>query len=76
VKTQYRGHEIDVTRGLCMGGWSMIFYWIFRVSDGYECTSGFSDTTDTVSEFTMHMKERVDAELAEADPWCEMADAD
>jgi hypothetical protein len=72
VKVDYRGHEIDVTRDRAMGGWQSIYYSIFRKSDGYECTSGFSSEDRTpVRDFVKLMKERVDAELAESDPWME-----
>jgi hypothetical protein len=71
MRMRYRGHDIEVKREKSMAGWSMIFYSIFRAADGYECTSGFSETTDTVRDYVDHMKARVDAELAEADPWLE-----
>lgn len=75
MKTVYRGHEIDVHREKCMGGWSLLYYSIFRVSDGRECLSGFTEDTSPVRIFMAYMKERVDAELAGADPWGERADA-
>lgn len=59
-----------------MGGDSNLYYSIFRLSDGHECTSGFTSDSSTVAEFTAHMKARIDAELAEADPWNERAEAD
>lgn len=73
MKIVYRGHEIDVRREKCMGGWPMLYYSIFRVSDGYECTSGFTEDASPVRTYVGYMKERVDAELAEADPWLEKA---
>lgn len=71
MKTIYKGHEITVTREKSMAGYDMLFYGVFRVSDGYECDSGYSDSNETVKEFTAMLKERVDAELAEDAPWCE-----
>jgi hypothetical protein len=77
VTVSYRGHTIDVKRDRAMGGWQSIYYSIFRESDSYECTSGFSAEDRTpVRDFVKHMKERVDAELAESDPWMENADRD
>lgn len=71
MKVDYRGFEITVTREKCMGGWDQLFYSIFRKSDLYECTSGFSEGSDTVDEYIGYMKERIDAELKEDDPWGE-----
>ena len=74
MKTFYRGHEIEVKRQRSMGGWPMLYYSIFRASDGYECTSGCTEDSTPVREYLKYMKERVDNELAEADPWGEQAD--
>lgn len=71
MKTSYKGHEITVTRERSMGGWTQIYYGVFRESDGYECTSGFCDTSDSTRTFTRILKDRVDAELADDDPWAE-----
>jgi len=75
MKASYRGYDIDVHRERSMGGDVLLYYSIFRQSDGYEATSGFSTGSDTVREFIGYMKERVDAELAEADPWDEKGSA-
>lgn len=69
MKVSYRGHEIDVHRAKCMAGYSLLYYSIFRESDGYECTSGYEDSAETVRDKVKQFKERVDNELAEADPW-------
>lgn len=72
MKVDYKGHEIDVHRDRACGGWTSIYYSIFRKSDLFECTSGFSAEDRTpVRDFVKMMKGRVDAELAEADPWGE-----
>ncbi len=72
MKATYRGHVITVTRDRAMGGWMSIYYSIFRESDGYECISGFNPYDDTNLHTFMHlMRERVDAELADPDPWLE-----
>lgn len=69
MKTVHRGYEIDVRRDRSLGGDKLLYYSIFRVSDGREGTSGFTSGSETVREYLGYMKERVDAELAEADPW-------
>jgi hypothetical protein len=71
MKTIYKGHEIDVRRERSMGGDELLYYSVFRLSDGYECVSSFTTGGDTVKEYIGYMKERIDAELADPDPWCE-----
>jgi hypothetical protein len=60
VKTVYKGFEIEVYRGKCMAGYPLVYYSIFRISDGWELDSGFYDTADTVSEIIKDMKAMVD----------------
>lgn len=60
MKSIYRGFEIEVTREKCLAGYPMIYYSIFRISDGWELTSGFYDTEDTVRSFLKDMKATVD----------------
>ena len=67
MKATYRGHIISVTREKCMGGWSQIYYSVFR--DGRECTTGFTSDASPVREFIGHMKDRVDEELKLEKPW-------
>lgn len=69
MKTVYRGHEIEVNRERCLGGYDQLYYSIFRVSDGFECMSGFEDSAETVRDKMKQLKERVDNELTEANPW-------
>lgn len=69
----YRGHEIDVRRERSLGGDVLLYYSVFRESDGYECASGFTTGDDTVSDYVRYMRERIDAELADGDPWGERA---
>lgn len=76
MKTIHREHEITVTREQALGGWTQIYYSIFRASDGYECASGFCDCSETVHEFTEHLKARIDSELAESNPWGEHEEKD
>jgi hypothetical protein len=71
VKVSYRGFEIEVYREESMGAGPHLYYSIFRESDQYECTSGFSMGSDTIRDYIGYMKERVDAELLSADPWGE-----
>lgn len=56
-----------------MAGDRLLFWSIFRASDGYECASGHEDSAETVRAMVCLLRERVDAELGEADPWEEAA---
>ena len=54
-----------------MGGWQMLYYSIIRLSDGVGCMSGFEDSAEKVRDNIKQLKERIDNELADDDPWCE-----
>lgn len=71
MKRNYRGHEITVFRDQSLGGDVYLYYTIIRLSDGYICVDNFTSGAETVREFMGHMKERVDNELQEDDPWGE-----
>lgn len=72
MKTVYRGHEIEVRREMCLGGWSMLYYSIYRLSDGYCCLEFPEDSDEKVRDAIKHMKARIDAELADlVNPWNE-----
>jgi hypothetical protein len=58
MKTIYRGCEIEVTREKCLGGWQMLYFSIF--DDGFEVTSGYSESEDTVRDFIKDLKRIVD----------------
>lgn len=75
MKAIYRGHEIEVVRERCLGGWPMLYVSIFRIADGYECESFCEDSGETVRDMVGHMKKRIDAELRENDPWMERAES-
>lgn len=72
MRVSYRGHEITCTREPSMSGEKLLFWSIFRESDQYECDSGFSYDSSRVSEFVGCLKQRVDSELSENDPWMEL----
>lgn len=72
MKTTYRDHEIKVTREKCLGGWDILYFSIFRIADLYECLSGFEDSEDNIEDKIQQLKNRIDDELLEKDPWCEL----
>lgn len=58
MKKLYRGCEIEVNREKSLGGWDTIYFSVF--DDGFEVTSGFSNSSETVNEFLDGLKEVVD----------------
>ena len=74
MKVEYRGHEIEVKRERCLGGWSMLYYSIMLY--GYECLSNFEDSAEKVATMIKYLKQRVDAELSEEMPWGEFSKND
>lgn len=71
MKVSYRGYEIEAKRERCMGGWDLLYYSIYRECDGYECYCSFEDSSETVRDKIKQLKERVDNEHKEEDPWGE-----
>lgn len=43
-----------------MAGYPLVYFSIFRISDGWEFANGFYDTADTVREVIKDMKVQVD----------------
>ena len=60
MKTVYREHEIDVFRDKCLGGWSMLYFSVFRLSDKLEIISGFEDSRDSIKSKVESLKGDVD----------------
>lgn len=58
MKIRYRGCEIEVKREKCLGGWDMLYYSVF--DEGFEVTSGFSESSETIKEFSAGLKNVVD----------------
>ena len=71
MKTIYRGHEIEVKREKCLGGWSELYTSVFRLSDGLECVCDVEDSAEKVADQVSYMKERIDEELDREVPWSE-----
>ena len=75
MKVKYKGYEIGVSRESSLDGCSMIYYTITRMSDGYECVCSFEDSSETVRDKVRQLKERIDNEHTEVDPWDELAES-
>jgi len=71
MKINYRGHTIEVCREKCLGGWELLYYNVFRISDGLECINDFEDSAEKVRDKIKQLKECVDEELAQKNPWKE-----
>lgn len=65
----YRGHEINAKREKCLAGYRLLYFSIFRQSDGYECVSSFTTGEDKPADMIEYLKRLVDAELASPTPW-------
>lgn len=53
----------------------LLYYSVFRINDGYCAVESFEDSDETVRDKVKQMKERIDNELSEDDPWMERAEA-
>jgi len=71
VKVSHRGYEIEAHRARCMAGYPLLYWSIFRQSDGFEAASGCEDSAEKLGDMVKLLRERVDNELAEDDPWLE-----
>ncbi len=60
MKVNYRGFDVDAHREKCLAGYDLLYYSVFRKSDGCELTSGYTEGSDTVREYIGYMKDRVD----------------
>lgn len=69
MKRIYRGHQIDCKRERALGGWDNLYYSVFRLSDMYEVTSGFTTGSDRVVDYIKYMKENVDSFIADPREW-------
>ena len=72
MKVSYKGYEIDAHREESLGLGVLLYWSIFRESDGYEADSGFSSGEDTEEFWVKGLKQRVDSELSEKNPWGEI----
>lgn len=68
---KYKGYTLEAKRERCMGGYYLLYYSIFRDIDGYECLCSYEDSSEKVVDKIKQLKERVDNEHLEEDPWCE-----
>ena len=65
MKVNYRSHEIEVVREMCLAGYPLLYYSIYRDNDGYGVADGVYEGSETVREFVGYMRERLDAEIEE-----------
>lgn len=72
MKVSYRGHEIDAHREKCLAGYSLLYFSVYRESDGLECVCGYEDSAEKTRDMVEILKRRVDAELASPNPWSEV----
>lgn len=71
MTTEYKGYEIKAEREECMAGYELLYFSIYRIKDGFECLSSFEDSAETIEDKIEELKERIDNEHKEDDPWME-----
>lgn len=59
---EYRGYEIHINRAKCMAGYYLL-YSVFRIEDGWEFISNYTDSSDRVTTMLKCMKDRIDDKL-------------
>lgn len=60
VTTTYKGFEIDVSREPSLGGDELLYYSIFRESDGWEMESNFTSGSENPFILVEALKGHVD----------------
>lgn len=61
LKLEYRGHDITISRDLNVcDDMELLFWGIFRQSDGYEVDSGYSYSTEELQVYAEGLKPLVD----------------
>lgn len=70
-KVEYKGFEIEAKRELSLSGEKLLYFSVYRISDGYECVCDFEDSKETIKNKIEELKQTIDKELQEADPWGE-----
>lgn len=69
MKADYRGHKIEVTREKCLGGWTLLYFSVFRKLDGYEVISSFEDSAETIRDKIKQLKDEIDDRIAHPEEW-------
>ena len=60
MRVEYKGFEINVTKEKCLGGWEMLYFNVYRISDGLCVEDSFTEGEETVRGMVGYMKDRVD----------------
>jgi hypothetical protein len=71
MEVEYKGYKLKAEREDCMAGYELLYFSIYRISDGYECVANFEDSAETIEDKIEQLKERVDNEHKEDVPWME-----
>lgn len=67
---KYKGFELYAKREKSLGGWSNLYYYIMRVSDGWFLADNFAEGADTtIKDYLEHLKETVDGYLENPSDW-------
>lgn len=69
MKVEYKGFDIEASREKSMVGDTLLFYSVFRQSDGYEVAYGYSYGNDRIPTFIKHLKGVVDDFIKDPEPY-------
>lgn len=64
MTVKYRGFTIEAKREKALGGWSNVYFWAERDSDGLMALDGFTSAMDPVREILAGLKGRIDEAIA------------
>lgn len=72
----HRGYRIQVCREQSLAGEMLLYFSVMRIDDGWFCVDSFTDSDESITELLGHLINRIDAEMAQDDPWDEQTKID
>jgi hypothetical protein len=60
MKTNYKGYKITAERDQAMGGWTNIYFSVYREKDGLLIEDSFTSGDEKIRDMIKYMKHRVD----------------
>lgn len=60
MKVEYKGFEIEVTKGKSLGGFECLYFYVLRLSDGWMFKDSFEESDDTINQKIKDLKSIID----------------